>query len=29
MDVAVKTSSAYDDGSGDMIIKSFRIYNAP
>ena len=29
MDVAVKTSGAYDDGSGDMIIKSFRIYNAP
>ena len=29
MDVAVKTSGAYDDGSGDMIIKSFRIYSAP
>jgi hypothetical protein len=29
MDVAVKATSAYDDGSGDMIIKSFRIYSAP
>lgn len=29
MDVAVKTSGAYDDGSGDMIIKSFKIYSAP
>ncbi|WP_460989554.1 glycoside hydrolase family 16 protein [Sphingobium sp. TomTYG45] len=29
MDVAVKTSGAYDDGSGDMIIKSLRIYSAP
>jgi len=29
MDVAVKTTGAYDDGSGDMIIKSFRIYSAP
>lgn len=29
MNVAVKTSSAYDDGSGDMTIKSFRIYSAP
>ena len=29
MDVAVKTSGAYDDGSGDMVIKSFRIYSAP
>ncbi|WP_232307484.1 glycoside hydrolase family 16 protein [Sphingobium chungbukense] len=29
MDVAVKTNGAYDDGSGDMIIKSFRIYSAP
>lgn len=29
MNVAVKTTSAYDDGSGDMIIKSFRIYSAP
>jgi len=29
MDVAVKTSGAYDDGSGDMVIKSFKIYNAP
>lgn len=29
MNVAVKTSGAYDDGSGDMIIKSFRIYSAP
>lgn len=29
MDVAVKTTGAYDDGSGDMIIKSFRIYRAP
>ena len=29
MNVAVKTTSAYDDGSGDMIIKKFRIYNAP
>lgn len=29
MDVAVKTTGSYDDGSGDMIIKSFRIYSAP
>nr|WP_037504812.1 family 16 glycosylhydrolase [Sphingobium bisphenolivorans] len=29
MDVAVKTSGAYNDGSGDMIIRSFRIYSAP
>lgn len=29
MDVAVKSGSAYDDGSGDMIIKSLRIYRAP
>ncbi|WP_255325772.1 MULTISPECIES: glycoside hydrolase family 16 protein [Sphingobium] len=29
MDVAVKTNSAYDDGSGDMIVKSFKIYSAP
>ncbi|AEG48672.1 glycoside hydrolase family 16 [Sphingobium chlorophenolicum L-1] len=29
MDVAVKTNSAYDDGSGDMIIRSFKIYSAP
>lgn len=29
MDVAVKTSGAYDDGSGDMIIRSFKIYSAP
>ena len=29
MDVAVKTRGAYDDGSGDMIIKSLRIYSAP
>lgn len=29
MNVAVKTSGAYDDGSGDMIIKSLRIYSAP
>lgn len=26
MDVAVKTTSAYDDGSGDMIVKSFRAW---
>ncbi len=26
MDVAVKTTSAYDDGSGDMIVKSFRVW---
>lgn len=29
MDVAVKTTGAYDDGSGDMVIKSFKIYRAP
>lgn len=29
MDVAVKTNGAYDDGSGDMVIKSFKIYSAP
>lgn len=29
MDVAVKTDGAYDDGSGDMIIRSFKIYSAP
>lgn len=29
MNVAVKTSGAYNDGSGDMIIKSFKIYGAP
>lgn len=29
MDVAVKTNSAYTDGSGDMIIRSFKIYSAP
>lgn len=29
MDVAVKTDGAYDDGSGDMVIRSFRIYSAP
>jgi len=29
MDVAVKTNSAYDDGSGDMIVRSFKIYSAP
>jgi hypothetical protein len=29
MDVAVKTSGAYDDGSGDMVIRSLRIYSAP
>ena len=26
MDVAVKTTGAYDDGSGDMIVKSFRAW---
>ena len=26
MDVAVKTNSAYDDGSGDMIVKSFKAW---
>ena len=26
MDVAVKTTGAYKDGSGDMIVKSFRAY---
>jgi hypothetical protein len=26
MDVAVKTTSSYDDGSGDMIVKSFRAW---
>lgn len=26
MNVAVKTTSAYDDGSGDMIVKSFRAW---
>lgn len=29
MDVAVKSSGAYDDGSGDMIIKSFKVHSAP
>ena len=29
MDVAVKTDSAYDDGTGDMIIRGFRIYSTP
>lgn len=29
MDVAVKTDSAFTDGSGDMIIRSFKIYSAP
>lgn len=29
MDVAVRTDGAYDDGSGDMIIRSFKIYSAP
>ena len=29
MDVAVKTDGAYDDGSGDMTIRSFKIYSAP
>ncbi|MCI4590140.1 family 16 glycosylhydrolase [Sphingobium sp. BYY-5] len=29
MDVAVKTDGAYADGSGDMIIRSFKIYSAP
>lgn len=29
MDVAVKTNGAYNDGSGDMVIRSFRIYSAP
>lgn len=26
MDVAVKTTSSYDDGSGDMVVKSFRAW---
>lgn len=26
MDVAVKATSAYDDGSGDMVVKSFRAW---
>lgn len=29
MNVAVKTDGAYDDGSGDMIIRGLRIYSAP
>lgn len=29
MDVAVKSGGAYADGSGDMIIKTFRVYSAP
>ncbi|BAV64018.1 glycoside hydrolase family 16 protein [Sphingobium cloacae] len=29
MDVAVKTGGAYDDGSGDMIIRSLNIHSAP
>jgi len=29
MDVAVKSGGAYDDGSGDMIIKSFKVHSAP
>ncbi len=29
MDVAVKTDGAYNDGSGDMIIRNFKIYSAP
>lgn len=29
MNVAVKTDSAFTDGSGDMIIRSFKIYSAP
>ncbi len=29
MNVAVKTTGAYTDGSGDMIIKSFRVYASP
>ncbi len=29
MDVAVKTTGAYNDGSGDMVIRSFKIYSAP
>lgn len=29
MNVAVKTTDAYTDGSGDMTIRSFRIYSAP
>jgi hypothetical protein len=29
MDVAVKTDGPYADGSGDMIIRSFRVYESP
>lgn len=29
MDVAVKTDGNYDDGSGDMVIRSLKIYSAP
>ena len=29
MNVAVKTNGAYDDGSGDMTIRSFKVYSAP
>ncbi|SCW82619.1 Glycosyl hydrolases family 16 [Sphingobium faniae] len=29
MNVAVKTSGTYQDGSGDMIIRSFKIHSAP
>ena len=29
MNVAVKTTGAYDDGSGDMTIRSFKVYSAP
>lgn len=29
MNVAVKTTGAYDDGSGDMIIRGFKVYSAP
>jgi hypothetical protein len=25
----VKTTGAYDDGSGDMTIRSFKVYSAP
>ncbi|UIJ46156.1 family 16 glycosylhydrolase [Sphingomonas cannabina] len=28
MDVAVKTTSAYDDGSGDMVVKGFRAWSS-
>lgn len=29
MNVAVKTTGAYADGSGDMTIRSFKVYSAP